>query len=108
VTAAVRARRVFEIRTRGFTLRSTPDAAEAFHRRQARGERTARMPKKQLPHHVKKYFDDRHEDPNDLSERMNNVFADLSQKQIDALDEIGTVLEDEDAGELGKYVFVIH
>jgi hypothetical protein len=66
------------------------------------------VPKKQLPEHVKKYFQRRGLDPNALSEDVNDRLAEASPSEIKLLDDLGSMLENDPGPNKEKYAFVVH
>ena len=66
------------------------------------------VPKKKLPQHVKKYFEKRNLDPDNLAPDLNDRLADASASEIKLLDDLGTMLEDDPGPNRDKYVFVVH
>jgi hypothetical protein len=66
------------------------------------------VPKKKLPQHVKKYFEDRGLDPDDLPKDFNDRLADASVSEIKLLDDLGTMLEKNPGPNRDKYVFMVH
>jgi hypothetical protein len=66
------------------------------------------VPKKKLPQHVKKYFEKRKLDPDDLAPGLNDRLADASAAEIKLLDDLGTMLENDPGPNNEKYAFVVH
>jgi hypothetical protein len=66
------------------------------------------VPKKKLPEHVKKYFERRGLDPDDLPENLNDRLADASVSEVKLLDDLGSMLENDPGANKEKYAFVVH